>query len=338
MASAALTEYRGSRAPERGRGTLILIAAFLTFGIIVLGAYVRLKDAGLGCPDWPGCYGHLGVPTATHEVRAAEAAYGQQVEAEKAWVEMIHRYFATLLGVLLLINAWLAWRARSVASPVLAYALVAMVIAQGLFGRWTVTLKLMPAVVTLHLLGGMAILAVLTWAASRDRGASTGVGDPLLRIISGATLALLFVQIGLGGWTSTNYAALACPDLPRCHGQWIPEGMAFADGFQPLRALGLTSTGDFLPANALIAIHWMHRLGAIALSGLCLALSVFLLRRGLHRDAWLLLSALFAQVAIGMGNVLGALPLWLAVLHNAGAAVLVVVVTRLNVRLRGTRA
>jgi heme a synthase len=322
------------------RTHLLWVCAFLTFGIIALGAYVRLMDAGLGCPDWPGCYGHLGVPTATHEVKAAEIAYGQEVETQKAWIEMIHRYFAALLGFLLIIFAVVAYRLRHLASPWLAYGLLVAVIVQGIFGKWTVTLKLMPAIVTTHLLGGMAILGLLTWAvcryavAPRVPARSATPRPTALRTLAAVGLGALFVQIALGGWTSTNYAALACPDLPLCHGAWVPENMRFADGFRLDRALGLTPSGDFLPMESLIAIHWSHRVGALLLTALLAALVWKLAAAGERKLAHSVGGALLLQLLIGMGNVVFSLPLYLAVAHNAGAALLVVVLVVVNYRLR----
>jgi heme a synthase len=328
-------------APLNARRKLVWVCVFLTFGIIALGAYVRLMDAGLGCPDWPGCYGHLGVPSATHEVKAAEIAYGQQVETQKAWIEMVHRYFAALLGFLLIILAVIAWRLRHIESPWLAYGLLAAVILQGLFGKWTVTMKLMPAIVTVHLLGGMAILALLVWAVSRyhPRQRPTPAATPSsLRMLGTIGLVALFVQIALGGWTSTNYAALACPDLPLCYGAVVPQNMSFADGFRLDRELGLTPTGEFLPMASLVAIHWTHRVGAVVLTLLLSVLIYRLWRHGLTKHAYLLTGALVLQLVVGLGNIIYSLPLFLAVAHNAGAALLVVVLAVVNYRLRNAPA
>lgn len=341
MASITANSSTASPTLISARLKLVWICVFLTFGIIALGAYVRLMDAGLGCPDWPGCYGHLGVPTATHEVKAAEIAYGQQVEAQKAWIEMIHRYFAMLLGVLLIGLAIIAFRLRKDHSPWFAYALLAAVILQGLFGKWTVTMKLMPAIVTGHLLGGMTILGMLVWALCRyrqptqtDSRSAHHVAEKPLRTLAAIGLCALFVQIALGGWTSTNYAALACPDLPLCHGAVAPDNMQFKDGFRLDRELGLTPTGDFLPMASLIAIHWTHRLGALLLTLILGTLAYKLWQAQERKLAHAIGGALLLQLLIGVGNIVFSLPLFLAVAHNAGAALLVVVVVIVNYRLR----
>ena len=229
------------------------------------------------------------------------------------------------------------WRLRRQESPLLAYVLLGAVILQGLFGKWTVTLKLMPAVVTGHLLGGMTLLALLTWSACRYGEVARAPAGDRVRRAARLTLALLFVQIALGGWTSTNYAALACPDFPLCHGAAIPSAMSFAEGFRIDRALGLTATGEFLPASALIAIHWMHRVGALVVMLAASFLAALLWRRTRRGLAGCVAVALGLQLAIGAGNVVMALPLPLAVLHNAGAALLVLVLVVVNFKVVADR-
>ncbi|HXE37996.1 MAG TPA: COX15/CtaA family protein, partial [Azonexus sp.] len=308
--------------------------------VIALGAYVRLSDAGLGCPDWPGCYGHwLGVPDAAHEQLAAHQAYpGKPVDSAKAWKEMVHRYFAGTLGLLILALCLLAWRSelRRRQSPTLPTLLLAIVGIQAALGMWTVTLLLKPVIVTLHLLGGMATLSLLVGLALSNRPSTPadalGAGTRWLAAIA---LFAVFVQIALGGWVSSNYAALACPEFPLCQGQWRPA-MEFGPAFSLHRELGQTAAGELLPFEALTAIHWTHRLGALVVAGLAATLAVVLRRTGERRwRNWggLLFGLLLAQIALGVANVLLALPLGLAVAHNLGAAALLTVLLSINLRL-----
>jgi cytochrome c oxidase assembly protein subunit 15 len=289
---------------------------------------VRLSDAGLGCPDWPGCYGHLvGVPDEAHEHAAAAQAFpGKPVEAGKAWKEMVHRYFAGILGLLILAIAVIAWRAREELeqSPLLPTVLVGIVGFQALLGMWTVTLLLKPVIVTAHLLGGMTTLSLLLWLWLRQTPprAASPVGT-LLRL--GSLLAVLAVaaQIALGGWVSSNYAALACTDFPTCNGAWLPPNMDFRHAFQFRRELGQTADGALLSHGALTAIQWTHRIGALAVLTLVGSLAIALIRHARWRNAGLLLGLLLAlQVTLGISNVLMSLPLAVAVAHNLGAAVL----------------
>jgi cytochrome c oxidase assembly protein subunit 15 len=321
--------------------TLALVATVLAFGVVALGAYVRLSDAGLGCPDWPGCYGHLlGVPDEAHEHAAAAQAYpGKPVEAGKAWKEMVHRYFAGSLGLLILGLTVLAWRRemRARASPALPTALLAIVGFQALLGMWTVTLLLKPAIVSAHLLGGMTTLGLLVWLLLRQ-------GSPQrmrlverpggLRPLALLALAAVIAQIALGGWTSSNYAALACTDFPTCQGSWLPP-MDFAHAFTLRRELGQTGDGGLLPFAALTAIHWSHRLGAVVV---LLAVGALALRLLLGHADWrrwgiTLAGLLTLQWGLGIANVLLSLPLPVAVAHNLGAAALLSATLALNFRL-----
>jgi heme a synthase len=318
---------------------LIVAAAALAFFIVVLGAFVRLNDAGLGCPDWPGCYGHVGVPDEPHELAAAREKFpAKPVEAKKAWIEMVHRYFASALGLLILIIAVVAWQRRD-APPkarILPSLLVALVVFQGLLGMWTVTLLLKPAIVTAHLLGGLATLALLVWLALGQferYGSPRIIGNRGLRLAAAAGLAILAIQIALGGWVSTNYAALACSDFPRCQGEWAPR-MDFANSFHVKRELGMTASGELLSLQALTAIHWSHRMGALVSFVFLGLLGLAMLRDAQLRGiATALLAALGLQAVLGIGNVMMSLPLALAVAHNAGAAVLLVVLVAANYRL-----
>ena len=319
---------------------LILAALILTLGVVVLGAYVRLSDAGLGCPDWPGCYGKLTPHHASDMINQAQVEQpGGPVTHAKAWKEMAHRYLAGALGLLVLAIAVLAWRLRSETrgGPGLPLALLALIVFQALLGMWTVTLLLKPMVVTAHLLGGMATLSLLLWLRLRERDqfghAYYARADHLHR---GALfgLVLVVVQIALGGWVSTNYAALACTDFPLCQGVWVPE-MDFEHSFTLHRELGETASGDFLPMQALTAIHWVHRLMALVVFVYLAWLVARLFRTPGYRGVGVLVGALLLiQVSLGISNVLFSLPIAVAVAHNAGAALLLGSLVLLNYRIR----
>jgi cytochrome c oxidase assembly protein subunit 15 len=319
---------------------LILAALILTLGVVVLGAYVRLSDAGLGCPDWPGCYGKLTPHHASDMINQAQVEQpGGPVTHAKAWKEMAHRYFAGALGLLVLAIAVLAWRLRSETrgGPGLPLALLALIVFQALLGMWTVTLLLKPMVVTAHLLGGMATLSLLLWLWLRERDqfghAYYARADHLHR---GALfgLVLVVVQIALGGWVSTNYAALACTDFPLCQGVWVPE-MDFEHSFTLHRELGETASGDFLPMQALTAIHWVHRLMALVIFVYLAWRVARLFRTPGYRGVGMLVGVLLLiQVSLGISNVLLSLPIAVAVAHNAGAALLLGSLVLLNFRIR----
>lgn len=309
-------------------GRLAGIAAVLALCVIVLGAWVRLSDAGLGCPDWPGCYGRLDVPRAEAEIEAANRAFPERpVDTAKALKEMVHRYFAGALGLLILATAVVAWRRRRRGTSVILPAVIAvLVVLQALLGMWTVTLLLKPLIVLAHLLGGMVLLALLVWLTLAHVRALPALPHPRpLRRFAGLALAVLLMQIVLGGWTSSNYAALACPDLPTCQGQWWPE-TDYASAFIPWHGLGIDYEGGILKGPARTAIHLSHRLGAIvtvlAIGGLALAC----LRRGqdrnLRRAGAGLLVLLLLQFGLGLANVWWLLPLPVATAHNGGAALL----------------
>ncbi len=319
---------------------LIWFAVAYTFVVVVVGAYVRLGDAGLGCPDWPGCYGEL-TPHHARDViaRAVEAQGGTHgpVSLTKAWKEMFHRYIAGGLGLLILAITVVAWlRRRELRqSPLLATGLLALVMLQAALGMWTVTLLLKPVIVTLHLLGGMATLALLMWLALRQHSPVLFVAlAPRLRPWARLGLLIVVVQIALGGWVSSNYAALACVDFPTCHNQWLPT-MDFRHGFQVMRELGMTAAGTHLSYDALTAIHWTHRLGALVTLIYVGSLAWVLTRSaGLARYGAALLVILVAQVLLGIANVLAGLPLLVAAAHNAGAAILLLTLVMINFALR----
>jgi cytochrome c oxidase assembly protein subunit 15 len=296
---------------------LSVAAVLLAFVVIVFGAYVRLSDAGLGCPDWPFCYGQ-----ALPAPMADAAAHG------KAWKEMGHRYLAGTLGVLILALMFLSFKSRK--SKGLSFMIVLLVVFQATLGMWTVTMLLKPAIVTSHLLGGMAIFALLLWLALSQHEFRAAPESRALRWYAALALAALAVQIALGGWVSANYAALACPDLPGCRGVAVPH-MNFADAFHVFRELGRTGEGALLPLEGLVAIHWTHRMFAmvvLAVVGLAAwkGFSIAPLR-GLT-----MLTAVFLalQLALGLANVAFSLPLALAAAHNAGAALLLGALVMLN--------
>lgn len=309
-----------------------LVSALLAFTVVLLGAYTRLADAGLGCPDWPGCYGQLIAPTAAHEVEDAAQAYPlSRVEPAKAWKEMVHRYAAGALGVLIVLLALISFRERrDPRRRWLTVSLVGLVIFQALLGMWTVTLQLKPLVVMGHLLGGLIILALLWWLMLREQQLWKPVSGPAsllrrLRPRAWVALTLVMAQIALGGWTSANYAAMVCPDFPTCQGEWWPSA-DFADGFVLWRGLGVNYEGGVLSLAAATAVHMAHRLGALITFLYVGWLALHVMRVGgkehLCRYGLAMLIALLAQIALGVVNVLTHLPLPVAVAHNGMAALL----------------
>lgn len=315
---------------------LAFVSLILCLCVVVLGAYVRLSDAGLGCPDWPGCYGQIGAPEAAQDIAAANAAYPERpVEVGKAWKEMIHRYVAATLGLLILAMSFLAWRAKEQRGW-LPHGLLALVCFQGTLGAWTVTMLLKPIIVTAHLLGGMTTLALLMLLWLRESGRLAGLAVPSPRRFKQFAvigLAVLVLQIFLGGWTSTNYAAMACPDFPTCQGRWIPPA-DYSEGFTLWRGLGVNYEFGVLDSAGRTAIQFVHRVGAVVTTGVLGALGLWLLLaqraaavRGLGA---VLLVALAVQVSIGISTVLLHLPLGVATAHNAGAALLLLVLVCIN--------
>ncbi|GAD23671.1 heme A synthase [Acidovorax sp. MR-S7] len=327
---------RGST-PVRRLQALTVLTLFLTFDLVLFGAFTRLTDSGLGCPDWPGCYGNASPVGAHAEISAAQQAMPTgPVTHGKAWVEMIHRYLATGVGVLIIALTVGAWRQSRRGQP-LAHspwwptATLAWVCLQGAFGALTVTMKLFPAIVTLHLIGGVVLLALLCVQAVRQtlaaRGAAPVALPRALRTLLAVTVLLVAAQVVLGGWVSTNYAVLACTTFPQCQGSWWPD-MAFGEGFQLWRPLGLLQDGSHISFAGLTAIHYAHRLAAYLVLPLLALLAWRLVRAGALRDParWLAGLALL-QFATGLSNVVLDWPLVAAVLHTGGAAALVVVLT-----------
>jgi heme a synthase len=323
---------------------LALLGTLLCVAVVVLGGYTRLSDSGLGCPDWPGCFGHI-APTGSAE------QYATPLDVRKAWIEMIHRYLASALGLIIVAIAALSLRARREpgVNGWLAICLLVLVVLQGMLGMLTVTWLLKPLIVTGHLLGGLTTLALLLWMwltmRAHERpvdGHTVAAGNLLVqsgrpaRLWAALALAALALQIFLGGWTSSNYAAMACPDLPRCQGEWLPDA-DYDDAFVLWRGLGINYAGGVLDHPARVAIHFTHRLGAIVASALLLLAAWFAVRGLGSGPRWagvLVVAALAFQVGIAIFMVLRAFPLELAAAHNAGAALLVGATVYLNRRLR----
>jgi heme a synthase len=309
---------------------LTLAGVLLCVVVVVLGAYVRLTAAGLGCPDWPGCYGQL-LPPAAGEGAATLSAYpAATLDVGKAWREMVHRYAAATLGFVIVLITAFAFVARGEQPIRIRYALVllAAVLLQGMLGMLTVTWQLKPLVVTLHLIGGLATLAMLWWLWLNVRDATPVNATPLRAIhaLAITALVILGVQIALGGWTSSNYAAVACPDFPACQGEWWPAA-DFRDAFVLWRGLGINYEGGVLEHPARIAIHLTHRVGAVFVAAAVALVAVAALRHTarprLRTAAIVVLGALALQLTIGVLMVVEGFPLLLATAHNAGAALLV---------------
>jgi cytochrome c oxidase assembly protein subunit 15 len=313
---------------------LARFGTLLAFSVVTIGAWVRLTDAGLGCPDWPGCYGQLVAPEAVGEGTLAGGEGGRVFDSQKAWNEMFHRYIASGLGLVCVGLAAIAWRRRRMPDqPVrVPLILLGLVILQGLLGMWTVTLLLKPIVVVAHLLGGLATLALLFWLGRwRTRALWS---DLRIRSLGVAALAVLVLQIALGGWTSANYAALACPDFPTCQTQWWPEIADFGEGFVLWRGLGVDYEGGVLDHPARVAVHFAHRLGAV-LAALTIALfAVRLIRLPDARgEGALIFAALAAQLGLGISIVWLGVPLAVAVAHNAVAALLLLSLINVHKRI-----
>ena len=322
---------------------LVWITLFLTFDLIVFGSFTRLTDSGLGCPDWPGCYGQANPAQAHAEIRAAEALMPTgPVTVVKAWIEMIHRYLAMTVGVLIIAIMVVAWRrwiksARQLNNfaPALPTGLFFLVCLQGAFGAWTVTMKLQPIIVTIHLFLGLTMLGLLVILSARHSiHAAVSAGARALFTPALLGLCLLAMQIILGGWVSTNYAVLACTDFPLCHGMLIPP-MDFEHSFTLWRELGKTSAGDLLPVEALTAIHWVHRNFAFVVIAYIawLALKAYKIKGLRNTGKWILI-ALAAQFASGVSTIFLSWPILIAVMHSSGAALLVLLLVLLIYKSR----
>lgn len=321
---------------------IILTAVILAFIVVILGAYTRLKDAGLGCPDWPGCYGSLVVPHTTEHLAQAKVAFpAQEIHQAKAWTEMVHRYFAGTMALLVFFAAgYICFNKKLTNRPWgLAFILIAIIVFQALLGMWTVTLRLLPSVVMLHLLGGMTLLSLLWLLTLRIKGIYENCFFPQAKkfkpwAIIG--LVIVFIQIFLGGWTSSNYAAFACPDFPFCQGKLWPSVSLHA-AFQFWLPIGPNYQGGLLDDLARVSIHMLHRLGAVITFiygvGLALGLIVASNLNALKTLGKIILGLLVIQILLGISNVIWWLPLPLAVAHNGVAALLLLSFVTLNYAL-----
>lgn len=307
-------------------------ALLLALIVVVLGAWVRLTDAGLGCPDWPGCYGQLDVPRTADEIAAANEAFPDlQIEPQKAWNEMFHRYLASTLGLLILILTLIAFKLKQ--NRLLSLFLLGMVIFQGLLGMWTVTLLLKPVIVMGHLLGGLTVTSLLFWLYLRQSAPLVQPGINRVSLLALVTLVILLGQIALGGWTSTNYAATACPDFPTCQNQLWPENMDFAEGFVMWRGLGVNYEGGVLDNPARVAIHFTHRLWAIITTVFIIFLGIVALKTSrlkrfgnigvrLRNSALTMKLLLLIQLGVAVAMITSGFPLGISTAHNAFAALL----------------
>jgi len=314
---------------------LTIFAILLTLVVVVLGAYVRLSDAGLGCPDWPGCYGSLILDESEEGVAHAAENYERPLEASKAWKEMIHRYFASTLGFVILVLTYMAWKRPELGQRGLTTSLSLLVMFQGALGMWTVTLLVKPVIVMSHLLGGLATLSLLLLLLLRIRNKRLAAEkrNNCVRRLAVIGLFILVAQIALGGWTSTNYAALACPDFPTCFGNsWAPD-VDYEEGFVLWRGLGVDYEFGVLNNEARAAIHWVHRIGALITTIVLLLLAFSLFKLKAMKEAVMLAGLLLVQVGLGIMNVLLNLPLHVAVAHNAVAAVLLLSLVYVTFRL-----
>jgi len=305
---------------------LAVLTLFLTFDLVLFGAFTRLTDSGLGCPDWPGCYGKASPLGAQAQITQAEQVMPHgPVTYTKAWIEMLHRYLASMVGVLTIALSWMAVRHRTLLNPCWPVLALLWVCVQGAFGAWTVTMKLFPAIVVLHLLGGSILLALLCVSAVRAGEPQRVALHAGLRRALWLVLALVLAQSALGGWVSANYAVLACTDFPTCQGRWWPT-MHFGEALQIWRPLGQLRDGTYISFEALTAIHYMHRLGAYLVAAALLALLWPLkgIRALAVQRRWLA-TLLAVQAATGISNVVLGWPLLAAVLHTGGAAALVLV-------------
>ncbi len=325
---------------------ITVLAIILAFLVVTLGAYTRLTNAGLGCPDWPGCYGHMVLPSAAEKLQLAQANYpAMPIESRKAWTEMVHRYAAGTLGILILCIAIGALRVRfkgnrlPIAIPCF---LVILLVFQALLGMWTVTLKLLPVVVMGHLLGGVLIFASLCyfrWQLSHDYDLRSLQRSGLQYWVAFGVI-LVLAQIALGGWVSSNYAGIACVGFPQCNGQWLPT-LHFSEGFNLFSPVGANYQGGVLDSNIRVTIQFIHRLGAVITAFYVLLLSLMLFVRSnsnvVRRMACFAILIVLIQFTLGILNVVYFLPLWVAVAHNGGAALLLAVMVSLLYLARGER-
>ncbi|GIU39395.1 cytochrome b561 [Shewanella colwelliana] len=319
--------------------SLLKLTLIFTLCVILMGAYTRLSDAGLGCPDWPGCYGMLKVPTQTHELSQAQTVFPEHtIEQEKAWLEMIHRYIAGTLGLLVLVILFISYKTQD-APKKLPSLIAVLILFQAALGMWTVTMKLMPVVVMSHLIGGFTLISLLLILYLRTKPLRIPGGDAAMRKLAPFALfclAVLVLQIILGGWTSSNYAALACTTLPICEGDWV-SNLDPLNAFNPLLKTEGSYEFGILDYSSRMTIHVTHRFGAIVTATLLVFLAYRMIKQSqstlLRNSAWLLIALVILQVTLGIGNVVLHLPLGIAVSHNAGAALLLLTLVFINYAL-----
>ncbi|QIR13243.1 COX15/CtaA family protein [Shewanella aestuarii] len=317
---------------------LLKFTLVFTLMVILMGAYTRLSDAGLGCPDWPGCYGHLTVPNESHELAKVEAHFPEHtVEPEKAWLEMIHRYVAGILGLMVFAVLVLCLKHRE-APKKLPIFIAALIIFQAALGMWTVTMKLMPIIVMSHLIGGFSLFSLLLLLYLRTKPLRIPGGDIYARKLAPlamAGLVVLIIQIVLGGWTSSNYAALACTSLPICEGNWV-DNLRFADAFSPFQGHHPSFEFGVLDYATRMTIHVTHRLWAVVTAAILILLAIKLLKAQstvMRQSGYVLILLVVLQVALGISNVVMHLPLGIAVSHNGGAALLLLSMVFINYAL-----
>ena len=319
--------------------TILKISIAFTFMVILMGAYTRLADAGLGCPDWPGCYGQLKVPSDDHELAKAEQHFpGMEIEPKKAWLEMIHRYLAGTLG--LMVFGILIWCLRQKEAPKkLAISISALIIFQALLGMWTVTMMLMPIIVMSHLIGGFTLISLLFLMYLRVKPLALSGGDAYAKGFSKLAMIVLIVLVGqimLGGWTSSNYAALTCNTLPICQGDWW-NNLNLAKAFSPFQGDHISFEYGVLDHYTRVTIHVAHRIGAIVTSLLILWLGFRLLKshsQTMKSAALVMMALLVVQVLLGISNIVFMLPLPIAVAHNGVAALLLLSLVFINYAIR----
>ena len=325
-----------------------LAACLLAFIVIVLGAYVRLSDAGLGCPDWPGCFGQITAPDEAQDISRARDAFPhiEEIDPAKAWKEMIHRYFASILGLLIIAMAVIAWKNRHIEQQQvkLPFILVGLVIFQGLLGMWTVTQLVRPTIVTLHLLTGLLTLSLLFWVFIKHKQPwldklKEVEAQNSIKTLAKLSVFVLALQIFLGGWTSTNYVALYCPDFPTCQGEWLPQ-TNFNEAFVFFKDPTVNYEGGSLSLDAGVTVHFLHRVGAIITAIVLLGLSILILLKNsnsvLRKLSITLLALLITQISLGIANVVLVLPIPIAVSHNAIAAALLLTLILINYSLNIT--
>ncbi|NMH65031.1 COX15/CtaA family protein [Shewanella salipaludis] len=315
---------------------LLRLTLVFSLMVILMGAYTRLSDAGLGCPDWPGCYGHIKVPTQSHEIARAQNNFPHlEIEPAKAWLEMIHRYIAGALGLLVLSILVLCLRSRDTPKKLPLFIAV-LIVFQAALGMWTVTMKLMPLIVMSHLLGGFTLISLLLLLYLRTHPLPRIRVSPGARILAAVGLAALIGQIVLGGWTSSNYAALACTALPVCEGDWLAN-LQWARAFSPFQGNHPSFEFGVLDYASRMTIHVSHRFGALLTGAILLSLGVTLLAGDqpawVRRSGALLICLLLLQIGLGVSNVVLHLPLGIAVSHNGGAALLLLTMVFINYAL-----